>query len=500
MKEMWSDQLARSPELFRENSIVGLFRLAAAYYPERIALATEQACLSYEELEYKSNKVAREMQAFGIQPGEIVALKTGRTAMSVLACIAAWKVGCAYVFLDSNCPPARNCTCMEECAVRLSITEDFIMRALVNQSGDFFEECGTIDRLAVVVYTSGSTGKPKGVKISQRNLTATISNFASIPFHSSDRYCSFSSLMFIASVYDIALSLCIGATLYLLPKALRKHIKEIAQFYVDHKITVTFLPPHMAMKYIQIDEGSPLRMMLVGSEPVRNLSKRPYEIVNVYASSEACAIVCHYNIRDSRTYYPIGVPVPSLKTYVVDERGQPVPEGEVGELWLSGPQISSGYLHRPNQTAKQFIPNPFCDEPEYRMLYQTGDLVCWNEEGEMEYRSRKDNMVKVRGYRIELAGVERHMLSFESIREACCVVHTDEGGTNLLFGYYVADRPVDHKALREHLQSQLPNYMVPMCLIACDDFPRTMTGKVARKEFVPPAELNDRKKLAELYY
>lgn len=499
MSERWSDVLAGRPDLFQTNSIIGLFRLAAEQKPGHTAAADEQSRLTYCQLEQRSNQAARALWEAGARPGEIVAVRTGRSVEAVVAFLGIWKIGCAYLFLDDDCPAYRNQECLLDCQVSVQVDRDFIWRAVETQSDAAMEEMGDRDRLAVIVYTSGSCGKPKGVQLSHANIAASISNFPEIGFTSDDRYCCFANLMFVAAVYDMAMALSIGAALYLIPGRIRRNIREIAEYYREEGITVTFLPPHMAMKYMAIDQESPLRILLSGSEPVRNLDRRPYDLINVYASSEACALISYYRVRDKRKSYPIGRVVSALRYYIVDEEGAQVAGNEPGELWISGPQVTRGYRNMPELNRERFCPNPFCGEAPYDRVFKTGDMVAAGKDKELVYLGRRDNMVKIRGFRVELAGVERCMIQFPGMREVCCVAHRDSGGTNLLFGYYIADREIDHEKLRVYLKDYLPYYMIPSALIRCEEFPRTLSGKVNRRAFVPPAELDDHKQIEQLY-
>lgn len=500
MQDLWSDTLLSQPEAFERNTIVGLFRMAAARYPEKTAVAASDMRLSYAQLERMSNQVARAFVSEGAREGGVIAIKTGRSAATLVAALAAWKAGCAYVFLESACPESQNAFCMAQCHVRIQATAQLIEAACREQDGGFFPETGERERLAVVVYTSGSTGNPKGVCITQANLAAAAANFGEIGFRSDDEYCCFASLMFIASVYDIAVSLSLGMTLHLIPKEIRRDIHAIAAYYRERGITVTFLPPHMACKYIACDEGSPLRILLVGSEPVHNLRKRPYRIVDVYASSEGCGIISHCDVEDERTAYPIGRTVKGLKYYVVDENGSRVERGTRGELWISGPQICKGYLDLSEKNKKCFLANPFDCAPGYERVFRTGDLVTEAADGTLSFCERQDNLVKIRGYRVELGGVEQKMLGYPGITEACCAAFVDQGGTRLLMGYYTAERPVDHAALRAYMAACLPYYMIPIGLVRVESLPHTATGKLARGRIAPPPELNDRALLAEKYY
>lgn len=499
MSERWSDWLIKNLNVFQNNSVIGLFRHAVKQRPDHLALVTDSAKLTYRELDQKSDLVAYALKKSGVTAGEIVAVDVGRTAESLIAFLAVWKLGCAYIYIDSGYPGHRVEECMKECSVKIVVTKEFVHQALACKNELFFEEVGDRERLAVIVYTSGSSGKPKGVRLLQKNITASVSNFHEIGLNSDDRYACFASLMFVAAVYDIAVTFSIGATLYLVPEEIRKNIRELAVYYCQNKITVTFLPPHMAMKYMELDKDSPLRILLSGSESVRNLKKRNYQIVNVYASSEACAIISHYTVEDSRKEYPIGKVVGDLKYWIVDADGIPVPEGTVGELWISGEQISPGYLNLPELTQNRFLVNPFTQMPSFEHIFKTGDMVRLDEEHNLVYCGRADNMVKVRGFRIELAGIEKRMLHYTGIKEVCCTVHKDNGGTNLLFGYYISDREIDHEAFRAYLAEYLPFYMIPIALIRCEQFPRTWSGKVDRKKFEAPKELDDHKKIAVLY-
>lgn len=501
MEKQWSDILRENPKMFRDTTVVHLFRLAREYAPDHAALTADGSTLTYEELDRQSSRAAGALLELGAEPGEILAIETGRHREAVTAFLAAWKIGCACLFIDRDCPESRNRECLKECGVRHEITREFIRHAADTRpdpkEGTFREP--RPEDLAVIVYTSGSTGKPKGVMLTQRNLAASVSNFDEIGLRSADRYGCFASMMFIAAVFDLAAALCAGAHLCLIPAGIRRHIGEVAQFYRENGITVTFLPPLMAMKYQEMDEESPLRILLVGSEPVRNLSPASYRIINVYASSECCAAVCLYTIRDRRKWYPIGRPVSSVKAYIMGEDGNPVPAGETGELWLSGEQIADGYLNNPEATAEHFGTDPDAGIGSHAHLFRTGDLVALDPDGQMEYHGRMDDMVKIRGFRVELTGVEKWMNEYPGIEEACCVAFMDDGGTNILFGYYISQTEIDHEKLRAFLGQHVPYYMVPTGLIRRETFPRTRTGKVNRRGFEAPPEINDHRLAAERY-
>lgn len=502
MQELLSEFLsAHKSEAFSQ-TIPALFRQAVRWYPSKTAVQLEEESMTFQELDQASDRLAEYLVERQVQPGEVVACAAGRSVASIAIILGIWKAGAAYVALDPECPEAHNRHCLEAGHVRVSVGIDDFLSAVAAEdpAPQPFPDRSRPDGLALILFTSGSTGTAKGVCLRHANLSASVSNFDVIPFYTTDSFASFSSLLFIASVYDISLCLALGCTLHIVPGHIRRNIRDIAGFYIRNHISVSFLPPHMAAKYIAVDEGSPLRLLLVGSEAPRNLDRRPYTIVNVYASSEACAIISHYDIVDRRQRYPIGKLVPALEGYVVDDQGNPVQLGTVGELWLSGPQLFDCYLDLPGMNARCFAPNPFDSRPGFGRVFKTADMVRQFPDGAFEFVCRRDNMCKVRGFRVELTGTEEVMRAIPGVRDACVTCFTDHGGTNILFGYYQSDRPLDHDAMRKVLGEHLPYYAVPVGLVWTKDFPKTISGKVDRHGFPPPPELDDHKLLAERYH
>ncbi|MGI5990151.1 MAG: amino acid adenylation domain-containing protein [Lachnospiraceae bacterium] len=499
-EKYWSDQLAADPDLFRRESLIGIFRKVAACQPDRPAVVCENASLTYRELDRMSDQAARKLASENLKPGSAVAVMAGRSVETVIGILGIWKCGCVYLFLDRKYPAQRNRECMEECATQEVITPEWIQEAVEEESDEPFEERGEKNRLAAIVYTSGSTSRPKGVLLTNRNILTSVSNYKELGITGADRYACFASMMFVASLFDLCVSLLTGACLYLIPAEIRKSIKSLAKYYRDNRITVTFLPPHMAVKYAQCDEGSPLKVLICGSESARNLRSRSYRIAHVYASTEACAIVSIYWIKDSRSHYPAGKLVPTIRAWVVDKTGKPVPAGVSGELWLSGPQICAGYLKLPEKNHASFIQNPFTREPGYEIIYKTGDSASIDRDGTLNIFGRQDDMVKVRGFRIELTAVENCMMRFPTVEEACCKAFCDKGGENILIGYYTANGEVNHDQLREYIGRNLPYYMIPSALIRLDEMPRSANYKIDRSALKAPAEINDYKLLSKKYH
>lgn len=468
-----SEELKEHKQIFFQHTFCDIFHRTAQLHPDKIAVSGGNCQITYQELDEYSNFLARHLMREGLRKEGIVAVQTGRDPVSIIGMLGIWKAGGAYCFLDDCYPESRNRELQKECGWKIKITREYLKKLSWKKDSHFINLAGR-NNLAVVVYTSGSTAKPKGVMLEHRNI--------------------------MASIFDVYSSLSVGATLEIIPEYCRRKMNLIVQFYREKQITIAFLPPHMAMKFMKEDiSGIPLRALLVGSEPVRHLEKKPYRILNVYAASECCSLIAVYEVTDNRASYPIGTLNPTCKGYIVDENGNLVKPGKEGELWLSGPQISRGYLNHPEITQRQFIKNPFSDEPEYQKIFKTNDLVCQDPDGNLLYIGRKDNMYKIRGFRVESAAVESTVLRCAAIKEVVVKAFPDEGGTNILCGYFTADVDVDVKDLKAKLREILPYYMVPSCFIRLEEFPRNFNNKIDRKAILPPKEINDHKLLEKLY-
>ncbi|WP_197360028.1 AMP-binding enzyme, partial [Ralstonia solanacearum] len=182
---------------------------------------------------------------------------------------------------------------------------------------------------------------------------------------------------------------------------------------------------------------------------------------------------------------PIGRRIPDLRVYVLDAQGEPVPVGVTGEMYIGGAGVARGYLNRPELTAERFVVNPFHGEGRERM-YRTGDLGRWLPDGSLEYQGRADAQVKLRGFRIELGEIEARLSQCVGVREAAVTVREDTPGEPRLVAYYVSGEAIEAQALREQLQSSLPEYMVPAAYVKLDRLPLTPNGKLDRKGLPAP--------------
>ncbi len=446
---------------------------------DKVAIISKDKMITYKKLDEQSTLVAQCLGGQGVVPEEIVAIKTGRTINSIIVMIGVLKAGAAFVFLDTYNPAERLEYIIKDCRVVLTI-DDYFMENL-----EAMKHCEPKpyrpENLAAIIYTSGSTGNPKGIMIEQKNIAALIASYKELDMCQDDVFGVFPNFCFVAAFNDIFTTLSIGATIDIVPSEIRKKIKLLAEYYINNKITITYLPPHMAAKYMNLDEDNNiLKTLLVSSEASHNLSQRHYKIFNIYASSELCSYVSKYLIMESQTSYPIGKIKKSLKYYILDENNIEVKDGEIGELCISGSQVSRGYLNNPKKTAEQYIENPFTQEEQYKILYKTGDLVKKNQDGNLKYICRKDWMLKIRGYRVEPSEVELCMLKYPGITEVAVTAYRDDGGTNILCGYFTAMDEIAPEKIKTFLKQHLPCYMVPRIMKQLNEFPRNKNNKIDR--------------------
>jgi natural product biosynthesis luciferase-like monooxygenase protein len=262
-----------------------------------------------------------------------------------------------------------------------------------------------------------------------------------------------------------------------------------------HRVTNLQCTPSMASMLILDDEtraalGS-LQTFLLGGEALPESLAREVasvtkaRLVNMYGPTETTIWSTTHEVGPGEGTSSIGRAIANTTLYVVDANLQPMPVGVPGELLIGGEGVVRGYLNRPDLTAERFVPDPFVSGAR---VYRTGDLVRWGDDGELEFLGRIDHQVKIRGYRIELGEIEARLAAHEAVREAVVVAREDTPGDKRLVAYYLpeAAADADHAALRAHLRSALPEYMVPASFVALDQFPLTPNAKVDRKALPAP--------------
>ncbi|HEX6911345.1 MAG TPA: amino acid adenylation domain-containing protein [Longimicrobium sp.] len=484
------------------------FERWAARRPDAVAVAADDATLTYGQLDARAAALAARLRARGVGPDALVAVLLERSAAMVVAQLAVLKAGGAYVSLDPNGPAERAAYMLRTSRAAAVLTRAAhegrvppvgvpVMRVDGDDGASAAPAVSTDVHplnLAYVLFTSGSTGQPKGVAVPHGGLANLAGWYhAVVGLGEDDRATLVSSPTFDTSVMDVWSTLSAGAALHIPSDALRRDPPALLRWMDERGITVSFLPTPAAEAALEaMDRGAPrpsaLRVLTTGGEALRRWTRPGLRLVNIYGPTENSVGSTWADVPEHGTGLPaIGRPVPNHRAYVLDGRMQPVPPGVPGELYMAGAGLARGYLARPGMTAERFVPCPF-GAPGARM-YATGDRVRWRADGELEYLGRADAQVKLRGYRIEVGEIEAALMGHPSVAQAAVLLRED-GGPARLVAYVEAapgaPGPADGE-LRAHLRERLPDYMVPAAFVAMDALPLSPNGKVDRKALPAPA-------------
>jgi len=485
-------------------TFVKAFEQRASLTPDKLAVADAADSLTYGELSLRSNILAHRLIESGVNPGDFVAVMLPRTIAFPLAVIAIHKAGAAYVPIDLDYPEERKQYMLDHSQAKLVIDSQFMKETDFAVSGETADniDLSCPDGLAYMIYTSGSTGRPKGVMIRQANLWNFVQNFIHVTrMTAEDRVSAHRSFSFDAHLKDLYAVLVQGGSLHIMPEHIRRDLHAIRQFIIDNRITVAGFTTTLGMLVLDTFDDLPIRLLNVGGERLHDVYSDHIVIVNCYGPTECTDDIFFYRIEPGQRFQhiPVGRPVSNGHCFLIDTQGHLVPRGAVGELCFAGVQVASGYWRQPELTAEKFTDCPFLPpltthhspltlhHSPFRM-YHTGDLCRWNVDGLLEYVGRKDDQVKLRGFRIEFGEVESRAAHFEEIKQAVAVVRKLAGSDTLCL-YYTANHPdttIDANELRRFMAQTLAEYMVPAAYMQLDTLPLTPSGKVDRRQLPEP--------------
>lgn len=489
----------------------------ARQHPGRIALVDDSMQLTYGELDDRANRLADYLKALGVVANTVVAVCMRRSSLTALASLAVLKAGAAYLPIDPKYPRNRLSFILTDAHVPLLLSDSTVAARLPEGSWrlillDRDDVTGRTqaawhasqispDHLSYVIYTSGSTNTPKGVEITHENLLNLVFwHQKAFAVTADDRATQFASLGFDAAVWELWPHLTAGAAVHFAPEEVRSSPELLKDWLVDQEITITFVPTALAERLITLDwpVATKLRFMLTGADTLHHYPRPglPFALINNYGPTEATVVATSGPVsperRDLELRPPIGRPIDGTEIYIVDESLNPVPRGEVGELCIGGAGVGRGYVNNPELTAKRFVPNPFSNRP-YARLYRTGDLGRWLPDGQIEYIGRVDDMIKIRGYRVEPNEIIGVLGTHPAVRASAVIEGQDGTGNQRLVAYIVVNyaqaRPTATE-LRDLLLSRLPDYMIPAIFVVLPDLPLTSNGKLDREALPPPDASN----------
>ncbi len=489
-------------EYDRTQTVVSLFKRSAGKHPRKTAVVFKGERLSYGRLDSLSDNIASYLSRHGIGKGDAVPILITRSSWMPVTALGVLKSGAKYQPLDPSYPKERLSFMVEDSGAKFLIAERRLMSLIPDYRGKvlFTDEIASLepgklpsppspDDTFIILYTSGTTGKPKGAELTHLNiLNYSYAYIRTTKLNSRSRAASYASFGFDANMMDIYPTLICGASLYIIPDEIRMDFPLIDEFISVNAITHIFMTTQVGREYALTMKAESLKYLSVGGEKLTPFTPpEGLEFYNIYGPTECTVAVTNYLVKDDSSLLPVGKPLENTKLYVVDEEMHLLPPGGVGELCISGLQVGRGYLGQKELTRKVFIPNPFLSDPDYSVLYRTGDIVRWLTDGSIDYVGRRDAQVKVRGFRIELTEIEKVIREFEGITNAVVCAFDSPAGGKYVAAYIVSPTKIDVEALNSYIKTKLPPYMVPSVTIEIDKIPLTVNQKVDKRS-LPKAE------------
>ncbi|HHL31415.1 MAG TPA: amino acid adenylation domain-containing protein, partial [Oceanospirillales bacterium] len=496
--------------------------------PEMTAIAFYQQRLSYMELNSKANQLAHLLIKRGVKQGNMLGLCMHRSLEMFITLTAILKTGAAYVPLDSSYPHKRLLHMIEDSNMDLLLTQSHLLELLKNlkvaklavdgqQLQLEMADCSDAnldnkalhsEQLAYVLYTSGSTGQPKGVLQKHRTIVNLVQAQASADgLQEPMQTLQFAPISFDVSIQELATSWYTGSSLCLISEEDKEDLNQLPQLLQKYAIQRLFLPPAVLNWLAEAltsekNHTTKLREIIVAGEALV-ISKELWEYLhnhpdctlwNHYGPTEThVATVAKIDLKRDQDTIPIGHALDNLSVLIVDRLERMVPYGAVGELYIGGAGVAKGYLHQPRLTAEKFIQNPFKSEA-VDVMFKTGDLVRYLYQDQLAFIGRADKQIQLRGFRIELGEIEQSLSTITGVQNALVMI-SKLGQEKRLIAYVCATPSTDQQqfiaSIKQHLQNQLPHYMIPSVFMLVDEFVLTANGKIDRKA-LPKPKLNQK--------
>ena len=464
-------------------NFVQRFTHIVSEHPEKTALVCGENVLSYRQLDVLSSKIAAKLIRNGAGREKIYPIVLDRCNEYIAAIIGILKSGAAYAPLSMSYPKDRIEFIKNDSGADFIIDADFLDGIDSEQPAEVLPEINMEDA-AFAIYTSGSTGNPKGIIHDHYSFSSSVARQQQeVGCCSDDIQMSVTPFSFVISLCDIIASLWAGAQIHILTDDQRKDMAFIERYIDEHGITSSVISPQM-LKRMHVREST-LRLVNSGGERISGIYSPYMTIRNAYGMSELLGITFTFKLDKAYDNTPIGHPLSGYKAYLLDNDGNQVPDGEEGELCISG-TMARGYINLPELTAKLFTDNPFSTGDDDKRLLHTGDIAKKDEIGNIVYINRKDWMVKVNGQRVEMGEVEVRLSKIQGIDNAVVKSFTDADGQTYICGYYVSQQKLDDSFIRNELAKTLPSYMIPRFIVHLQSLPLTPNGKVDRKALEAP--------------
>jgi amino acid adenylation domain-containing protein len=495
--------------LVRDKNYIQLFEKQVTETPDKTAAVFNRHQVTYRRLNEEAGRIAAILKKHGVTANMITAVLLERGIEMLAALLAIFKTGGVYLPLETDYPEERVKNILKDSEAGVLVTGSPVKIVDIQRPAPV-----PTASPAYIIYTSGSTGKPKGVMIHQLGmLNHLYAKINDLRITGDDIIAQTASACFDISIWQFLAALLVGGTTLIIPRETLLEPVKFLRVLQRGRVTVLESVPSLMTAFIEAAAKESnhtlthLRWMMATGEPLKVPLVRGWyrvypciKLVNAYGPTEAADDVTHYIIHDippeDQTSIPIGKPLQNLHIYIVDKNLSLCPVGIKGEICVAGIGVGKGYWKDEPKTKAAFIPNPFLgdiDDNDCAVLYKTGDIGYFRDDGNIECLGRLDLQVKIRGNRIELEEIENRLLNRDSIKEAVVVSRSDENGENYLCAYIgVRGTQPGKNELKEYLLQHVPAYMVPSVFVTMDRLPVTSSGKIDRKALPEPGPVHDR--------
>ncbi|MCY8935163.1 amino acid adenylation domain-containing protein [Bacillus atrophaeus] len=490
-----------------DKNIVTRFEDQVAQIPDKVAVCADGKEITYQELNVKANELAVRLREMGIGRDDYVAIMAERNIETIIGICGIIKAGGAYVPVDPAYPLERVAYMLEDCKPKAILVNGSsyaykgdipivdvseAMRWTGRQENPV--NINTVNDLIYLIYTSGTTGKPKGVMIEHKGVTRLVHRPNYVKLNKDTVILQTGSLSFDAATFEIWGALLNGGELHISSQDLIMDASALKCVIEGQKITMMWLTVTLFNQLVNEDVTvfNQLKTLIFGGEKVSEVHIRKFkkenkktQLINGYGPTETTTFATYYPIDADQVKVktPIGKPISNTTTYIMNE-GRLCGIGMAGELCIAGDGVARGYLNNPELTKAKFIPNPYGSG----MMYCSGDLVKWLQDGNIEYLGRIDDQVKLRGFRIELGEIESVIRQIKDIRDTALIISEKEQEKSIC-AYLVGEKVLDIKAIRQELSKHLPAYMIPSHMMQIECIPVTRNGKLNKKA-LPKIEVN----------
>jgi len=480
----------------QDKTIVQLVEAQAAATPNNTAVVFGDVTLNYQQLNETANRMAASLQQAGVALGDLVAIQLPRSEWMVTAILGVLKSGAAYVPIDTDYPEERIQYIINDSGCKTVINEAWISKFVAEQqpSNTNPATVAKANDIAYVIYTSGTTGNPKGTLVQHSSLAIRIlAETDMLNITEKTVACLTTNYVFDVSLLELFLPLINGGSIIVPSKEQAETPEQLFTLIKDKGVTMLQGTPSFILHLlsgINIEAAQlatlQLQQLCIGGESL------PPEMVKLLKTLLPQATINnHYGptettidaivLKDVQSVERniIGRPIADTIVYILDNQQQLLPIGVPGEICIGGPGLAVGYLNRPELTATKFVDNPYVSGTK---MYRTGDLGRWLADGNIEFIGRKDDQVKVRGFRVELGEIETALQNHPDIEAAVVTAQPNPYGQLELVAYLTAAKAFSTADLQAYLGSRLPAYMVPGYFVQLEAMPLSSTGKVDRKK------------------